>query len=148
MKTSIKEKQNKEKLSNAYSEFDIEDALAIDPAVVSEIKRQGKVHRWINAKTLKDNYGYDARRWVPFKYEGKMTEAFGFTDSEGFIRRGDLVLAVRDLAVAAAHKAKLDRKNKTLAAAQDRVAADELRKKMREAKIDSLVVDGFDEDEE
>ena len=145
MKQSIKNKQAVEKASIAVSEFDMDDALIIDPKIRAEIEAKGLVCRWINGHKFKDNYGFDARRWVPYKTETGMGEAFGGKDSEGYIRRGDLILAVRTKEMNAAHKAKIDRKNKTLAAAQNKQAADELRQRMKDAGVKGVkILEGYE----
>lgn len=146
-KTNIKNKQVNEKAPIAAAEFDVDDQLMIDPVIKAEIEAKGLVCRWINAHKLKENYGFDARRWVPYKPESKGDSAFGFQDSEGYVRRGDLVLGVRSKEINAAHKAKIDRKNKTLSAVQNKQAADELRMRMKDAGIKAKIYDGYDEND-
>jgi len=146
MKEQLKKKQAIEKQTVAYSEFDLDDALAIEPALVAEIKSKGMVHRWINGAKFKANFGFDSRRWVPYKRESQGNSAFGFTDSEGFTRRGDLILAVRSEGINAAHKAKIAHKNSNLAANQNKRAADEIRQQMVDANIKSAKIsEGYDE---
>ncbi len=148
MKTPLKTKQTIEKQSVAFSEFDLEDSLAVEPQLLAEIKAKGQVHRWINGAKFKSNFGFDARRWVPYKRESKGTDAFGFTDSEGYTRRGDLILATRSVEVNSAHRAKLDRKNKNLSAAQNKQAADELRQSMKDAGIKGAkIIEGYEEND-
>lgn len=149
MKTPIKNKQTAEKQAIAFSEFDLDDALAIEPTLLAEIKAKGLVHRWINSAKFKNNFGFDARRWAPYKRESKGSESFGFTDSEGYTRRGDLILAVRSTEINAAHKAKIQRKNSNLAATQSKEAASELRQRMKDAGIKGAkIFEGYEENED
>lgn len=126
-----------------------DDAFSIDPALRAELESKGLAHRWINARKFKDNYGYDARRWVPYKRESKMPggyESFGYADPEGFIRRGDLILAAQPIAIAEARKAKIAARTAALAGHNKQAAAD-LKKTMKEAGLNAKVHEGFDENE-
>lgn len=147
-KTNIKNKQVMEKAPIAAAEFDMDDQLAIDPLIKAEIEGKGLVFRWINAHKLKENFGFDSRRWIPYKPEVKGDTAYGFQDSEGYVRRGDLLLGVRSKEINAAHRAKIDRKNKGLAATQSKQAADELRSRLKDAGIKGAkIYDGYDEND-
>lgn len=147
MKTPIKNKQVAEKAPVA-GEFDLDDMLAIDPVIKAEIAAKGMVFRWLNSHKLKENYGFDSRRWVPYKTETSGDSVFGFKDTEGFIRRGDLILGVRSNAINEAHKAKIDRKNKTLAGAQNKQAAEELRQSLKDTGVKGAkVLEGYEEND-
>jgi len=147
-KEKLSTKQNKEKLSTEeLTQFDLEDQLAIDPDILAEIKGKNLAFRWINGVKFRENYGFDARRWIPYKSETAANSAFGFKDSEGYIRRGDLILATRPMSVNNAHKAKIQRKNETLAASQNNQAAEELRERMRDAGVKAKIYQGFEEND-
>jgi hypothetical protein len=144
MKTKIQSKQVKEKAP--IDEFNLDDNLAVDAEVLAEIKGKGLVHRWINASKYKQNFGFDARRWQPYKRENQGNSAFGFVDSEGYTRRGDLILAVRSVELNAAHKAKIERKNMQLSAGQNKAAADQLRQHLKDSGVtSSKVYEGYEE---
>lgn len=145
-------KQSALNSSVAETAFDDSDNLAIDPALKREIDGKGLVHRWINSNTLKSNYGFDPRRWSPYKREGKASsgsESFGYTDTEGFIRRGDLILAVQSKEIATVRKNKVENRTKQLqTAVNGQAASAELRRTFREAGVQGAkVFDGYDENE-
>lgn len=139
---------DKEVASGAgIAQFDETDAFAIDPLLLKELKEKGLAHRWINAKKWKDNYGFDPRMWAPYKRESKMTpgyEAYGITDSEGYTRRGDLILAAQSEQVAARRREKIANKNKALQKDHQKVAAEQLR---RDLKGQGKVTEGYDEND-
>lgn len=148
MKASIKQKQSSEHLGIDAAEFDPDDQLAIEPELLAEIKEKGHAYRWINASKFKEAYGYDARRWVPYKRESKPTGAFGFTDPEGYTRRGDLLLATRPNEIHMAHRAKNKRKTDSLAAVQVKSAAESIRKSMQEGNVTGAkIIEGYDDNE-
>lgn len=140
--------QDKEAASEAsVANFDETDNFAIDPLLRRELKEKGLAHRWINAKKWKDNYGYDPRMWTPFKRESKMTpgyEAYGITDSEGYTRRGDLILAAQSESIAARRREKIASKNKNMQRDQQKMAADQLRSGL---KGQGKVIEGYDEND-
>ena len=129
--------------------FDDSDAFAIDPVLKAELDGKGLAHRWINAKTYKDNYGYDRRRWVPYKRESKAPsgyESYGYADPEGFIRRGDLILAAQPQAFADNRKAKIIARTASQAN-QNKQAAAELAETLKNSGHRAKVYEGYDENE-
>ncbi len=133
--------------------MDFDNQLAVDPAVLREAAAEGVAIRWINASKLKANYGYDSRQWQPYKRKQKSgaveNNSFGFTDPEGFIRRGDLVLASRPMAVHEASKARIANKNKNLTTSQRKTAAESLKQTFKDAGLskDSKVIEGYEDNE-
>jgi hypothetical protein len=133
--------------------LDFDNQLAVDPSLLKEVAEKGFACRWINASKLKANYGFDSRQWSPYKRIQKPgaleNNSFGFTDPEGFVRRGDLVLAVRPMAVHNASKARIANKNRTLASNQRKTAVDSIKQVFSEGGLakDAKVHDGYDENE-
>jgi hypothetical protein len=89
------------------------NALGLDPELVASIKAKGLSHRFINARKLIDMGGYHPKGWRPYKpsaEERAKLEAqsllFG-SDPDGYIRRGDCILAVRTSELNDKHKAYL-----------------------------------------
>lgn len=127
-----------------------QDYFYIPPQLLKEIESKNMVCRWINAKKLQENYGFDRRQWTPYKKEGaELTKnAFGGTDSEGYIRRGDLILAVRSKAVHERNSSQIASKNKNLNKITNKKAAEELRQSFREAGVSGVkVTEGYDDNE-
>jgi hypothetical protein len=129
----------------------MDDQLAVSPKLIAEIEAKGLVHRWINAVKYKSNYGYDSRQWQPYqvkKNEGVENNFYGFTDSEGYIRRGDLILAVRKKEVNDLVKARNANKIKNLAGTQRKQAKEQIKQSLKSADSDSAkIYDDYDENE-
>jgi hypothetical protein len=149
-KPSLQEKeQNSHMTIEETSSVDFSDALAIDPELKREIASQGLVCRWINGAKHAANYGFDARMWTPYKRksEGK-SSAYGYTDSEGFVRRGDLILAVQSTAVFNKRKEIVERRNlANKAAIGSKEAARAIRQKLKESGLSSKQVKVLEGDE-
>lgn len=122
-------------LSTAADPF----AFDVDPTLVKEIEEKGLVHRWINRTKYMDNRG-DARGYRPYqmdvsKVQRKGTYDFQYgVDSEGYICRGDLILAVRPTELHEANKRKIARKNAAMQGYESK-AADALREKTGGMKV-------------
>lgn len=135
------------------------NALGIPPEVAKEIESQGKVHRFINAKRLGDMGGYHPQGWVPYRASdtarGNMDgQALLFgNDPNGYIRRGDCILAVRPKELNEKHKAYLKRESvrtsnvaKTAAASvREYIRANGLDMRVQEG---AEVHEGFDKDDD
>lgn len=90
-----------------HNEDIFDSAFAVPPQVMKEIKEKGYACRWINGTTLQKGFGFNKNRWVPFKSEfvkSSIGSLFG-GDPEGYVRRGDLVLAVKPKELQDKHKA-------------------------------------------
>lgn len=131
--------------------MDHTDYFFVDAGVKRDIEKQGMVCRWINAKKLQENYGFDRRQWKPYK---KATDSiassnsFGGTDSEGFVRRGDLILAVRPKALQDKYSEQISNKNKSLQKVHQKQAAAEIKQKLQESGTRGIkVLEGYDENE-
>lgn len=152
MSKSVTKQQKAEatESSMGLNGVDFNDRLAIDPALKSELESKNLVWRWTNFKKLKDNHGFDPRMWAPYKRESKPTggmfEAYGYTDPEGYIRRGDLVLAVQTQEIYNRRKADTDRRRAALNNNQ-KVAAKQLNETFAEAGVKAKVYSGYDENE-
>lgn len=89
------------------------NTLGIDPAVAKEIEAKGLVYRFISAPQLQKMGGYHPRGWKPYKQDRGTMDVhslqFG-SDPDGFIRRGELILAVRPKDLNEKHKAVLKQK--------------------------------------
>jgi hypothetical protein len=147
-KVTIQDKQTASEINNVAG-IDALDPFSIDPALRQELEAKNLAFRWINGHKFKQAYGFDARRWAPYKRESKPlggSESFGYTDPEGFIRRGDLILAAQPMAVAEARKSKVRAKTKALERQQSG-AGDQLKKSFADAGIKSKVFEGYDENE-
>lgn len=109
--------------------------------------------RWISAKELKENHGAHPRGWVAWKFKSKAEDgildssrfAYGAGDTDGVVRRADLVLAVRPVALGDQHREALEEKRSIynrFGATKRREYKDFVRQKMGK---DATALDGFDE---
>lgn len=93
--------------------------LTLDKEVMDALKAKNLAHRFINAAQLQSMGGYHQYGWRPIKakdlYANMGTSDFMFgIDPEGYIRRGDLILAVRPQEVNEKHKAYLKQANEAV----------------------------------
>jgi len=87
-------------------------AFDLDPEVAKELEEQGLEARYVNIKLMGRNGGTHPRGWRPYKRQKSESSTrdeylFG-KDPEGYVRRGDLVLAVKTKEEVSKHRAYLD----------------------------------------
>lgn len=124
-------------------------ALEIDPHLREELNKAGLVARWINATEFRKQFGFHRSRWVPYKRPGAVkpsADSLYGGDPEGFIRRGDLVLAVKTKDENKRHADALKSKA-NLYKDHNKQHAAELRKAAKQAGFETEVVDGFGADD-
>jgi hypothetical protein len=125
------------------------DPFAVHPALLEDIKQKNLAHRWINAKKFKDNYGYDSRQWTPYKPDVKITssmEYFGYADPEGFIRRGDSLLAVQPMAIKERRSAQISQKTQHSAKAHRQASKAQLESALKSTGDSKAKVhEGYDD---
>lgn len=132
------------------------NALELSNEIRAELKRKGLVPRWISYKKLVENQGFHPKGWTAYKRSKEDMEKSGTiesstflngSDPDGYIRRGESILAVKTVAKAEEHRnwlAMRAQKQKS----HSEIAAEELRATARSAGMKSLVDDQPDEDEE
>ncbi len=88
----------------------------LSSAIKKELSAQGLVWRFIFVKKYIDNHGFHRSGWKPHQFakpaedRGKFDFGDGI-DSEGYLRRGDQILAVKTKEAQAIHRAKIQRRN-------------------------------------
>lgn len=126
-----------------YTDF-ISNQLAIPDALVKELKAQGLAHRFVNATTFRDEYSVHRSGWKPYNVKSRTTiSKLTGMDPEGIIRRGDLVLAVRPLAVSQQHRKVLDQRNNRLKNF-NKEAAQSMRSDAARAGVDMKIIEGYE----
>jgi len=115
-------------------------AMAIDSDLEKELSGLNLAHRFINIKKFRD-LGFNKSGWAPYKRKQDANASssvgmFSQVDSEGYVKRGDLVLATRPKGLDAQYKSAHKRKN-ALQANTSKNKAEELRNMFREAGISS-----------
>lgn len=119
--------------------------LEVPEGIKTELDAKGLVPRWINATELSRQFGFNKSGWKPYKPDTKVSLTGDYSgDPEGYLRRGDLILAVKSKTEHAIHKKKLQYKA-DLYKGYNTQKAQELRSFMRDAGIKTKVVEGYDE---
>lgn len=87
------------------------DDLDIDVALEKELAELDLVYRFINFKTFK-KYGFHKQHWKPYRRASRPDNNVAFNiDPDGYMVRGDLVLAVKPKEWNLARKKELAEKN-------------------------------------
>lgn len=135
---------------SAISLVDMDNQLLVSPELVKEIKKKGLAYRWVNGIKLRNNHGFDPRQWTPYQVKkevGGQNNYFGGTDSEGYIRRGDLILCVRLQRLNDAVKERNINRNKALAGEHRKATKEQLKQLQRDAGLsNSRITEGYDEE--
>lgn len=94
-----------------------QSAFEIPDEVMNEIKKEGLAYRWINATEFKKSFGFHKNRWMPFKskHMASLSGSLFGGDPEGYVRRGDLILAVKPKELQDRHRAHIQAKNEAQA---------------------------------
>jgi hypothetical protein len=127
--------------------------LGLDPAITSALEAKGMDVRFINAKILQDMGGWNEMGWrpVPMKEVCNTTDTHSFQfgiDPNGFIRRGDLVLAQRPKDMGIKHKQYLAQENeRARIKTKSKYHAEELRRLADEAGLDARIHEGYDDED-
>lgn len=126
------------------------DQLKIDDELIEEMTKKGFEWRFINALDFQKK-GFNKSQWTPYKRDkteptSSQSKIFG-SDPDGFIKRGDLILAVKSSEKAQAHRAFLDQRSQQLSKAVGSYGADELKKAFRDAGVNAKVLTGYDDEE-
>ena len=129
-----------------------DSALDIPSNIKEELNKKGLTARWINATEFRKSFGFHKSKWVPYKRElpkGASTspDSLYGGDPEGYVRRGDLVLAVKTKEENARHAGMLKQRADLYSGKQNQAAA-ELREQAKRAGVKTKVDDSFGEDED
>lgn len=139
--------------SAGFEDFDIvSDPFKLHSLISKELEDKKLGARFISMKALQTHFGSHPKGWRPYKPDCldsiKGDLKLGI-DPEGFVRRGDTILAVKPLEAVERHKTFLA----IQANAMDpdtirRQLADELRSNAREAGVDTVIKDGYYDERE
>lgn len=124
------------------------DKFKIDEALKAELAENGLACRFINFKQYRENYGIHKSGWVAYKRKSKdptpAGDLFG-SDPDGYVRRGDMILAVKKQEDADKQKKFLQQRSTTLQGNYNKEKAEELRKLMRDSGVQAQIHEGYDE---
>lgn len=134
----------------AYEGFDPNDYHVISPEIKAEIVGKKLKYKWINAHKLAANHGFDKKGWRPYKINQELltkSGVYGSADVDGYLRRGDLVLAVMPEALHSKHRAIINQSNLANRAAMgSKQAAKQLRETLKDSQVKGVKV--IEDDEE
>jgi hypothetical protein len=127
--------------------------LSISPELKAELDAKGLVGRWVDAKKLYEFNGYHPKGWAPYKRVTQVGEKldkqdfrFG-SDPDGTVRRGTMILAAKSKEEVARHQRFLKQKAERFQSTTGS-HAETLRKTVKEGRANSVVIEGYDEDDE
>ena len=118
--------------------------LELDPDLKKELQTKNLAWRFINATAYRKN-GTHKSRWIPYKRETKspVDQIFG-VEADGYVRRGDLVLAVKPKTDADRQRAFLAHRAKAQMQVQQS-HGEEFRRFAAESGVKTSVSEGFDQ---
>lgn len=133
-------------LSLDANEF-FNNTLSLSDTLKSHMSENNLDWRFINITQFRAASNTHRSRWQPFTVPDAMRASCGAT-AEGLIQRGDVLLAVRDKAITAAHKKILADKTRRQSG-YNKQAANELRQLARENKVQdqSKVYEGYEDND-
>lgn len=125
--------------------------LDLDPTIIAELQAKGLEYRFVNAVQYQKNFGYHKSGWRVYQIEQTPDTKRGslnFTrgvDPEGYVRFGDLVLAVKEKAEQESHRRKIKRRTQLQSDSEGKTA-EELRDLARKGGLKHAeIVEGYDD---
>jgi len=128
-----------------FPEYDEVNTLSVDKSLQRFLTASGLVWRFINWPKYLQNANMHPTQWKPYVVpddapKGNATWKFGM-DANSMIRRGDLVLAVKPIALHEQHKKVLAERNRIYKQFEDKKAED-FREFARERGVKTQVTQG------
>lgn len=119
------------------------DPLDIPNWLKEEGKREGVVFRWIDGKKYQGNFGFHSSGWQAYKPKAT-AEGFG-KDTEGYVRRGDLILAFKTTEDVQAHREALAERARMYSGNFQSQKAQELRDLASDMGVRSRIEEGYED---
>lgn len=140
-------KKGKEPASKKFEEVNLSPShtpnlLTIEDSIKKHLDVEGLGYKFINDTTLRRNYGFNKEGWKPHKFP----ETIRGTDPEGYLRRGDLVLASQPIGDVDMKRAIIKKRTEAYKHF-NKEKANELRQLSRDGGLDMEVHEGYDENE-
>lgn len=126
-----------------YDEF-FNNRLSLPESLKTVLNEAGLDWRFINAAQFRVEGNVHRSHWKPHKFD--VTD---LTSADGYVTRGDLILATRLKAVSAAHRKFLKERN-NLQKNQNKLDAQKMRQSLKDSGIDSSaarVYEGYDDND-
>lgn len=119
--------------------------MKVPEDIKKELDEQGLVPRWGDYKQLKADDGYHEKGWRVYqRKEGGSTSVFGGSSPDRLVRRGSCVLMVKTKEGHKRHKDYLVNKAKSYGKKFRSKTADEMRQKVKNSRLGSQIVDGYE----
>lgn len=138
--TKNKEVPNREPSFDGFSDEFFQNQLSLRKDIKEHLNDKGLDWRFINSAQFRTKGNTHRSHWKPHQFQGV---DFG-QNVDGYLTRGDLILATREKKITAKHKEFLKGRNERLQAF-NRTRAQELKKTIREAGIEGGVTEGYDD---
>lgn len=139
-------KKGKEPVSRKYEDIDSPSnqpsLLHITDTVKKVLDSKDLACKWISDITYRRNYGFNKEGWKPHKF----SENVEGMDPEGFLRRGDLILASQPTENVAEKKARIRRKTQAYEGF-NKEKANELRRLAKDSGLDMQIHEGYEDNE-
>jgi hypothetical protein len=119
--------------------------LDIPAPVKAEMDSKGFKARWINFKQFKENGNQHRRKWLPFKPSPEVASQVS-TDVEGYVRKGDLLLAFKTKEEHTKHKLSLKYFSDLYSGKENKIA-EELRQLSGQRGLKVRVHEGYEANE-
>lgn len=139
-------KKGKEPIKNKFTDIDSpafeSSLLTISDSIKKELEVKGLGYKFINATLLKRNDNFNKENWRPHKFSSNIEGV----NNEGYLRRGDLVLASKPTEEVDSQKRKIRRKTQANQQFNKEQAA-ELKRMARESGLEAKVYEGYEDNE-
>lgn len=134
----------KEKMETMYVPL---NELEVPPKVREYADKENLSLRWINSVKFQGDGGYHKNYWVPFNFQkAEIDLGLVLGAQDGFIRRGDTILAVRPKEISERHAKYLAGRNRLYKQAVEAKGQDSLKQTMREHGLRGRVLSGYDDE--
>jgi hypothetical protein len=127
----------------SYDEF-FNNRLSLPDTIKNELNDAGLDWRFINAAQFRNEGNVHRSHWKPYKFLSSPDLA----NAEGYLTRGDLILATRPKDVSKAHRKFLNERNK-LQKNQNKADAQKMRQALRDNGMDgkARVFEGYEDND-
>ena len=149
LKEGKKPLKTKPTLASLQNAAGFVNTLALGPELKAELEKANLKGRFVDYKKIRDNDGLHTKGWKIYKRPKRDTIAIDqfFTGAEpsGYVRRGSMVLAVKDKKAWRAHRDLLDYRAQSLKANFAKQQAEELRQMAKEGNVPTTIFEGYDD---
>ena len=132
-----------------YDEF-FNNRLSLPSELKQKLTSEGLDWRFINALQFREGGNMHRSHWKPYKIDNPQSVGIMNTTAEGFLTRGDLVLATRPKVITRKHKEFLAKRNAAYSGVNyNKTVAQEMKKIARDYNVEEQVkvYEGYEEND-